>query len=52
MRANNLTISINAPCNKDCSYCISKMTFAPQPDHELFLRNIKKIEFNLLSYGT
>ena len=51
MRANNLTISINAPCNKDCAYCISKMTFAPQPDHDLFCRNIKKAVYMASAAG-
>jgi molybdenum cofactor biosynthesis enzyme MoaA len=44
MRANNLTISIDAPCNLDCPFCISKMTFAPKPDDELFWRNLRKAE--------
>jgi molybdenum cofactor biosynthesis enzyme MoaA len=44
MKANNLTISIDAPCNLDCPFCISKMTFAPKPDAELFWRNLRKAE--------
>lgn len=42
MKANNLTISIPANCNKDCPYCISKMTFAPEKDINMFRRNISK----------
>jgi len=42
MTANNLTISIDAICHKNCPYCISKMTFFPKPDFELFERNLPK----------
>lgn len=42
MKANNLTISINAPCRKNCPYCISQMTFFPKPNDELFQRNLEK----------
>jgi hypothetical protein len=42
MKANNLTISINAKCPKNCPYCISKMTFCPYPNDILFQRNIEK----------
>jgi organic radical activating enzyme len=45
MKANNLTICIDAACNMDCPFCISKMTFAPKPDHELFCRNIQKAKY-------
>ena len=42
MTANNLTICINASCNKKCPYCISNMTFYPNPDNVLFGRNMGK----------
>ena len=42
MTANNLTICIDAPCNKKCPYCISNMTFYPKPDALLFGKNIGK----------
>jgi hypothetical protein len=42
MTANNLTICIDAPCNKKCPYCISNMTFYPEPDNVLFGRNMGK----------
>ena len=42
MKANNLTICINAVCNKNCPYCISKMTWAPEPNEILFNRNLDK----------
>lgn len=46
MKANNLTICIDAPCNKACKFCISRMTFAPVPDHDRFYRNVRKV-YNL-----
>lgn len=42
MKANNLTISINAPCRKNCPYCVSHMTFFPKPNDDLFQRNLEK----------
>jgi len=40
MKANNLTISIPADCNRNCPFCISKMTFSPKPNIDLFIRNL------------
>lgn len=42
MKANNLTISIDAPCNKNCPFCISNMTFYPESNKVLFERNMWK----------
>lgn len=42
MKANNLTVSINAPCNRKCPYCVSNMTFHPKANEELFKRNLEK----------
>ena len=42
MKANNLTISISAPCRRNCPYCISNMTFYPKANDDLFLRNLDK----------
>lgn len=42
MKANNLTICINANCSKGCQYCISRMTFYPKSNSALFYRNIRK----------
>jgi molybdenum cofactor biosynthesis enzyme MoaA len=42
MKANNLTISISAPCRKNCPYCISNMTFHPKTNDDLFQRNLEK----------
>lgn len=44
MKANNLTICIDAGCDKNCPYCVSKMTWAPKPDSNLFNRNIFKAQ--------
>jgi hypothetical protein len=41
MKANNLTICIDAPCNKKCPYCVSKMTFYPEPNENLFCGNMQ-----------
>lgn len=44
MRASNLTISIPAgKCQKNCPYCISKMTGYPEPDEGLMLQKISKV---------
>lgn len=42
MKANNLTLSINAGCTKNCPYCVSNMTFYPKANDILFQRNINK----------
>jgi len=42
MKANNLTICIDAICGKNCPYCISKMTWNPTPNEVLFTRNLPK----------
>lgn len=42
MKANNLTICIDAVCGKNCPYCISKMTWNPTPNEVLFTRNLPK----------
>lgn len=49
MRSNNLAISIAPPkdgmiCDKNCSYCISRMTGYPIPDEHLVMRNISKVQ--------
>jgi len=42
MRANNLTVCIDAGCKKNCPYCISEMTWFPKPDQKLFYANMNK----------
>lgn len=42
MKANNLTVCISAGCNKNCPYCVSKMTWAPDSDNYLFQKNLHK----------
>lgn len=42
MKANNLTICIDAECARDCPYCVSKMTWSPKPNYTLFCTNILK----------
>jgi len=42
MKANNLTICIDSNCRRNCPYCISKMTFYPKPNDQLFQRNLDK----------
>ena len=54
-QADNLTISVpieyqknkkpneNPFCNKNCGYCVSKMTGFNEPNEQLMVRNIKKI---------
>jgi len=44
MRAQNLAISIpkTETCDKNCPYCVSKMTGFLKPNMNLFWRNIKK----------
>lgn len=42
MKANNLTICINAGCPKNCPYCVANMTFYPEPNQALFQRNMSK----------
>lgn len=47
MKANNLSISIpNKGCDKNCPYCVSKMTDDIKIDEERFIKNVKKV-FNL-----
>jgi len=47
MKANNLSISIpNYGCNKNCPYCISKMTGYSNKNLEMFQRNLTKV-FNI-----
>lgn len=44
MKANNLSISIpNYGCNKNCPYCISKMTGYNIPNRTLMYRNTMKV---------
>jgi hypothetical protein len=42
MKANNLTICVDAVCGKNCPYCVSKMTWNPTPNEVLFTRNLPK----------
>jgi molybdenum cofactor biosynthesis enzyme MoaA len=45
MQAQNLTISIPADkCDKDCPYCISKITWKTKPNIPLMNRNIQKVK--------
>lgn len=45
MRAANLTISIPyMGCDKNCPYCVSKMTGYPKPNSGLMRRNIDKVK--------
>lgn len=45
MKAQNLTISIpNKGCNKNCPYCVSKMTGYTETDEYLFRNNIGKVK--------
>ncbi len=45
MKANNLSISIpNLGCDKDCKYCISKVTGAIKYNSFLFERNMNKVK--------
>ena len=44
MNANNLTISVpNLGCNKNCPYCVSKMTGMMESNFSLMQRNIPKV---------
>jgi len=44
MKANNLSISIpNYGCDKNCPYCVSKMTGYIKKDNKNFYRNLKKV---------
>lgn len=51
MKANNLSISIqNYGCQKNCPYCVSKMTGSIDHDLKLFKKNLVKARtFSLLS---
>ncbi len=45
MRAQNLTIAIpNKGCDKNCPYCVSKMTGAISTNETLLLRNLPKVK--------
>ena len=45
MKANNLAISIPSEgCNKNCPYCISKMTESVENDFDKMMRNTEKVE--------
>jgi MoaA/NifB/PqqE/SkfB family radical SAM enzyme len=45
MKANNLSISLpGKACNKDCPYCISKITTPINDNAELFERNLNKVK--------
>lgn len=45
MKANNLTISVpNKGCNKNCKYCISKITGDMETDELRFVSNMKKVK--------
>lgn len=44
MKAQNLTICIpNKGCDKNCPYCISKITGKTSPNHQLMRANLKKV---------
>jgi len=44
LKAENLTISLpNVGCNKNCPYCVSRMTGYMESDYWLMSRNIKKV---------
>lgn len=45
MEAQNLTISMPAnKCDKICEYCISTVTWQPEPDQGLMVRNMHKVK--------
>ena len=46
MKVNSLSISIpsDAKCNKNCPYCISKMTGSSKGNFDNFFRNLNKVE--------
>lgn len=45
MKAQNLTVSVpSEECDKDCKYCISKITWQTIPDMVLVQRNIQKVK--------
>lgn len=45
MRANNLTICVpNKGCDKQCPYCVSRMTRSPKSDIALMLQNVIKVK--------
>jgi len=49
VEAQSLTVSVpqslgNPLCDKNCPYCISKMTGYVQPDETLFIKNITKVK--------
>lgn len=50
MKANNLTICVPSAkglpqeCNKNCPYCISRITWTPKPNPLLIWRNLQKVK--------
>ena len=45
MKAHNLTVSVPADvCDKNCSYCISNITWRAIPDRVLVQRNMEKVK--------
>jgi hypothetical protein len=49
MRSNNLAISVMPPkdgpiCDKNCNYCVSRMTGYPVADDHLIMRNLDKVK--------
>ena len=44
LKAENLTISVpNAGCDKNCPYCVSRMTGYVDNDYPKMLRNVSKV---------
>lgn len=44
MKAQNLTISVPYKgCDKNCPYCISRITWSPKVDNEMMFRNAEKV---------
>lgn len=45
MKAQNLTISVPCDkCDKDCPYCISSITWSPEPNVKLMMANLSKVK--------
>ena len=42
MKAENLTICVPADCDQHCPYCISEVTWYPEPSARVFWRNLHK----------
>lgn len=52
LRSENLTISVpNEGCNKNCPYCISRMTGYTHSNWPLIMRNINKVKTNARTAG-